>query len=73
MLLYILYKQDNICFSTGKDCPVDYVRVYDHVRAKMPHKTEEPLSATNVMNATKEMLSSEEYDCLSDEFKKALM
>ncbi|XP_036146712.1 DNA-directed RNA polymerase III subunit RPC1 isoform X2 [Monomorium pharaonis] len=59
-------------YMEGKDCPVDYVRVYDHVRAKMPHKTEEPLSAANVRNATKEMLSSEEYDCLSDEFKKAL-
>ncbi|XP_025987632.1 DNA-directed RNA polymerase III subunit RPC1 isoform X2 [Solenopsis invicta] len=59
-------------YMEGKDCPVDYSRVYDHVRAKEPHKNEESLSAANVMNATNEMLSSEEYDCLSDEFKKAL-
>lgn len=59
-------------FFTGKDCPVDYKRVYDHVRAKMPYKTEEPLDANSVMNATNEMLSSEEYDCLSNEFKQEL-
>jgi len=72
-LLYISCKQNNTYFFIGKDCPVDYERVYDHVKAKMPYKTEEPLDAASVINAAKEMLSSEEYDCLSDEFKKELM
>lgn len=39
----------------------------------MSYKTEEPLDAASVMSATNEMLSSEEYDCLSDEFKQELM
>lgn len=73
VIIYFVCVNGVICiFSIGKDCPVDYSRVYDHVRAKEPHKNEESLSAANVMNATNEMLSSEEYDCLSDEFKKAL-
>ncbi|XP_011874550.1 PREDICTED: DNA-directed RNA polymerase III subunit RPC1 [Vollenhovia emeryi] len=60
-------------YIEGKDGPVDYKRVYDHVRAKMPHKSEAPLDAASVMNATNEMLSSEEYECLSDEFKQELL
>lgn len=47
--------------------------MYDHVKAKMPYKTEEPLDAASVINAAKDMLNSEEYECLSDEFKKELM
>jgi len=64
-----------ICCSAfiGKDCPVDYKRVYDHVRAKLPYKNEEPLDAVSVMSATEDMLSTEEYDCLSEEFKKELV
>lgn len=39
----------------------------------MPYKTEDPLDAVSVMSATNEMLSSEEYNCLSNEFKQELM
>jgi len=39
----------------------------------MSYKSEKPLDAASVMNATNEMLSSEEYDCLSTEFKQELM
>ncbi|CAL1677654.1 unnamed protein product [Lasius platythorax] len=60
-------------YMEGKDCPVDYKRVYDHVRAKLPYKNEEPLDAVSVMKATEDMLSTEEYDCLSEEFKKDLV
>ncbi|KAG5346572.1 RPC1 polymerase, partial [Acromyrmex charruanus] len=59
-------------YMEGKDCPVDYERVYEHVRAKMPYITEEPLDYASVINATKEMLRSEEYECLSEEFKDEL-
>lgn len=52
---------------------MDYKRVYDHVRAKLPYKNEEPLDAVSVMKATEDMLSTEEYDCLSEEFKKDLV
>lgn len=57
---------------TGKDNPVDYKRVLDHVRAKSPYKNEEPLDGASVINATNELLISEEYNCLSAEFKQEL-
>lgn len=57
---------------TGKDCPVDYKRVLDHVRAKSPCKNEEPLDGPSVIKATSELLNSEEYECLSEEFKQEL-
>lgn len=47
--------------------------MYDHVKAKMSYKIEEPLDVASVFNAAKDMLNSEEYECLSDEFKKKLM
>lgn len=74
-IIQIPYGGDGLdpTYMEGKDCPVDYERVYDHVKAKMPYKTEAPLDAPSVINAAKEMLSSEEYDCLDDEFKKELM
>ncbi|EZA62907.1 DNA-directed RNA polymerase III subunit RPC1 [Ooceraea biroi] len=59
-------------YMEGKDCPVDYKRLYDHIRAKLPYKNEEPLDGANVINATNEMLASEEYECLSVEFKQEL-
>lgn len=56
----------------GKDCPVDYRRVLDHVRAKSPCKMEKPLDGPSVIKATNELLNSEEYECLSEEFKQEL-
>lgn len=51
---------------------MDYKRVLDHVRAKLLHKDEEPLEAVTLINATNELLISEEYECLSTEFKEEL-
>lgn len=59
-------------FFTGKDCPVDFKRLYDHVRAKKSYKNEESLDSASVINFTDDMLSSKECDCLSNEFKKEL-
>ncbi|XP_072757329.1 DNA-directed RNA polymerase III subunit RPC1-like [Anoplolepis gracilipes] len=74
-IIQICYGGDKLdpTYMEGKDCPVDYKRVYDHVRAKMPYKDEEPLDAAGVMSATEDMLSTEEYNCLSEEFKKELV
>ncbi|XP_019885205.1 DNA-directed RNA polymerase III subunit RPC1 isoform X2 [Camponotus floridanus] len=74
-IIQICYGGDKLdpTYMEGKDCPVDYKRVYDHVRAKLPYKNEEPLDAVSVMSATEDMLSTEEYDCLSEEFKKELV
>lgn len=51
---------------------MDYKRVLDHVRAKSPCKKEKPLDGPSVIKATNELLSSEEYECLSEEFKQEL-
>lgn len=58
--------------STGKNCPVDYKRVLDHVRAKSLYENEKSLDAVTLISATNELLTSEEYKCLSDEFKQEL-
>jgi len=74
LFLYLyLYLSIYFFLFIGKDYPVDYRRLYDHVRAKLPYQNEEPLDGANVINATNEMLASEEYDCLSTEFKQELM
>ena len=54
----------------GKDKPVDFQRVLDHVKASSPHPTEEPLSADLVMTTMDELLP----DMLgpSQEFKAEL-
>lgn len=51
---------------------MDYKRVLDHVRAKSSCKNEQPLDGPSVIKATTELLNSEEYDCLSHEFKQEL-
>lgn len=59
-------------YMEGNDCPVDYKRVLDHVKAKSPYKEEDALDGPSVIKATNELLKSEEYECLSDEFKQEL-
>lgn len=51
---------------------MDYKRVYDHVRAKSPYENEKSLDADGVRKCTKHMLSAEEYNCFSKEFKEKL-
>ncbi|XP_018403555.1 PREDICTED: DNA-directed RNA polymerase III subunit RPC1 [Cyphomyrmex costatus] len=74
-IIQIPYGGDGLdpTYMEGKNCPVDYERLYEHVRAKMPYESEEPLDAASVINATNEMLSSEEYECLSEQFKLELI
>ncbi|XP_043285852.1 DNA-directed RNA polymerase III subunit RPC1 [Venturia canescens] len=73
-IVQILYGGDALdpTYMEGKDCPVDYKRVLDHVRAKSPYKEEEPLDGQDVVKATTELLNGDEYSCLSDEFKQEL-
>lgn len=56
----------------GKDCPVDYKRVLDHVRAMSLYRDEEPLEPIQIKKAAEELLKNEEYSCLSEEFKDEL-
>ncbi|XP_046612722.1 DNA-directed RNA polymerase III subunit RPC1 isoform X1 [Neodiprion virginianus] len=73
-IVQILYGGDGLdpTYMEGKDCPVDYKRVLDHTRAKSPYRDEQPLDGTSVISATTELLKSEDYSCLSDEFKQEL-
>ncbi|XP_012263608.2 DNA-directed RNA polymerase III subunit RPC1 [Athalia rosae] len=73
-IVQILYGGDGLdpTYMEGKDCPVDYKRVLDHVQAKSPYRNEVSLDGPSVINATTELLKSEDYSCLSDEFKQEL-
>ncbi|KAJ8676229.1 hypothetical protein QAD02_012015 [Eretmocerus hayati] len=59
-------------YMEGKDCPVDYKRVLDDVKSRYSYNNEDPLDGPSIAKATSELLSSEEYSCLSDEFKQEL-
>ncbi|XP_012276667.1 DNA-directed RNA polymerase III subunit RPC1 [Orussus abietinus] len=73
-IVQVLYGGDGLdpTYMEGKDCPVDYKRVLDHVKAKSPYKDEASLDGPSVIKATNELLNSEEYACLSIEFKQEL-
>ncbi|XP_043579114.1 DNA-directed RNA polymerase III subunit RPC1 isoform X2 [Bombus pyrosoma] len=73
-IIQILYGGDALdpTYMEGKDCPVDYKRVLDHVTAKSPCKNEEPLDGPDLIKATNELLGSKDCECLSEEFKQEL-
>lgn len=54
----------------GKDKPVDFQRVLEHVQAAMPYADEEPCSAKAIRDATEELMNSTAG--LSSDFKKEL-
>lgn len=56
-------------YMEGKDCPVNFQRILDHIRAKCPYKDEEALDSVSVQKATEELLSTEEFDACGEEFK----
>ncbi|XP_067008979.2 DNA-directed RNA polymerase III subunit RPC1 isoform X1 [Anabrus simplex] len=59
-------------YMEGKDCPVDFQRVLDHVRAKCPYSEEEPLDGPSIMKAAEEILKSEDFDGCHQDFKDEL-
>lgn len=52
----------------GKDKPVDFHRVLEHIRAISNHPREDPMDAETIMASTKELLASLEGP--SQEFKQ---
>ncbi|XP_008558065.1 DNA-directed RNA polymerase III subunit RPC1 [Microplitis demolitor] len=74
-IVQVIYGGDAMdpTYMEGKDCPVDYKRVLDHVCAKSPYKNEDPLEGAELMTATTELLATEEFKCLSTEFKQELI
>ncbi|KAK0182168.1 hypothetical protein PV327_000331 [Microctonus hyperodae] len=74
-IVQILYGGDGLdpTYMEGDDCPVDYQRILDHVRAKSPYRNEDSLDTLTLVKATNELLNSDEYSCLSEEFKQELI
>lgn len=59
-------------YMEGKDCPVDFPRVLDHVCSKCPHRDEEALDARSVLEASQEILKSDDFESCSEEFRAHL-
>lgn len=57
----------------GKDKPLDYKRVLDHVRAKSPCKGEEPLDDSMIKQLASEIMDGESYKKCPKEFQTELM
>ncbi|XP_049812819.1 DNA-directed RNA polymerase III subunit RPC1 [Schistocerca nitens] len=73
-IVQFLYGGDGLdpTYMEGKDCPVDFKRVLDHVRAKCPCRDEESLDGPSIKKAAEELLKSDDFDGCSDEFKEEL-
>jgi hypothetical protein len=56
---------------SGKDQPVEFERVLEHIKAKSPFRTEEPLDAFKIKQYTECMLKNELVAC-GDFFKNSL-
>lgn len=55
-------------YMEGKDCPVDFDRVLQHVRAKHPYRDEKALDGEQIKKATESFLKESLNDC-GEEFK----
>ncbi|KAK7791847.1 hypothetical protein R5R35_011050 [Gryllus longicercus] len=56
-------------YMEGKDCPVDFQRILDHVRSKSPHREEPPLDGLQIIQATEEILRDSQCSSLDEGFK----
>lgn len=74
MLLYFINKLYFISKYNivGKDCPVDFNRVLQHVRAKCPYRDEQALDADQIKKATESFLKSDSLNDCSADFKTEL-
>ncbi len=60
-------------FLEGKDKPVDYDRIYQHVRAKYRYEDEKPLNGTEMNNVISQELSKNEYSIMEKEYKQQII
>ncbi|XP_058788636.1 DNA-directed RNA polymerase III subunit RPC1 [Phymastichus coffea] len=74
-IIQVMYGGDAMdpTYMEGKDCPVDYQRVLNDVRCRSVYSNEDPLDGPSIIKATSELLKSEEYSCLSEEFSQELV
>lgn len=68
-----VYSNIQTNFILGKDCPVDFNRVLQHVRAKCPYRDEIALNSDQIRRATKAFLDTNALDECSNDFKNELM
>lgn len=57
----------------GKDCPVDFNRVLQHIRAKCPYRDEISLSGDQIRRATQAFLATNALEECSEDFRKELL
>jgi DNA-directed RNA polymerase III subunit RPC1 len=60
-------------FLEGKDKPVDYERIYQHVRAKYRYDDEFPLSGIEMNNYICQQLIQDEYSIMEEEYKQQIV
>ena len=60
-------------FLEGKDKPVEYDRIYDHVRAKYRYDDESPLSGSAMNTFAAQQLSLDEYSIMEKEYRQQLV
>jgi DNA-directed RNA polymerase III subunit RPC1 len=60
-------------FLEGKDKPVDYERIYQHVRAKYRYDDEHPLSGSEMNNFVCQKLEQDEYKIMEEVYKLQLI
>lgn len=71
--MQINYGSDGLdpTYMEGKDCPVDFDRVLQHVRAKHPYRDEVALDGQKIRKATRVFLETNLTEC-SEFFRKQL-
>lgn len=60
-------------FVLGKDCPVDFERVLEHIRAKCPYRDEISLNGDQIRRATQAFLATNALEECSEDFRKQLV
>lgn len=72
-VVQINYGSDGLdpTYMEGKDCPVDFNRVLQHVRAKYPYRDEVALDGQKIRKATRVFLDTNLTEC-SEFFRKQL-
>ena len=60
-------------YLEGKDKPVDYDRIYQHVRAKYRYDNEYPLSGDEMNNFVCQQLEQDEYKIMEYEYKQQIV
>jgi len=60
-------------FLEGKDKPVDYERIYQHVRAKYRYDNENPLSGIEMNTFACQQLGLDEYSIMEREYREQII